>query len=177
MRPVDLDFQPRKFSPGGLALLAAGIVAFGAAFLDYRSAADEVGTWQAELARLQRPAPVRTLPRAGDDREMQQMVQAAGVVARDIQRPWESLFKALEEAKTGEIALLTIAPDASRGVVQITGEAKRRDEILAFVDRLGQGGVLKNVFLVEDQRQEQDPEKPYRFLVSADWANAGGTSS
>lgn len=172
MRPVDLDFQPRKFSPGGIALLAAGLLAFGAAFLDYRSAADEVGTWRAELARLEQPARGRALPRAGDDRDMQQMLQAASGVARDIQRPWEALFSALEEAKTGEVAFLTLAPDASRGAIQITGEAKKRDDILAFVDRLGQSGVLKNVFLVEDQRQDQDPEKPYRFLVSADWAGA-----
>jgi len=173
MRPLDLDFQSPKFSPGGIALLVAGLLAFGVAFLDYRSAAEDVSTWQGELARLQQPAR-RVLPRVGDDKEMQQVLQAAGVVARDIQRPWDALFKALEEAKSEDIALLTLNPDASRGVVQITGEAKGRDGILAFVDRLGQSGVLKNVFLVEDQRLDQDPEKPYRFLVSAEWAGTAG---
>ncbi|HJW24937.1 MAG TPA: PilN domain-containing protein [Rhodocyclaceae bacterium] len=170
MQPLDLDFQPRPYSAAGIALLVAGLLASGAALVHYRGGAEELSAQQGELARLQQPPRGRVLPRAGDDQEMQQMVQAASVVARDIQRPWEALFKALEEAKTDEIALLTLNPDASRGAVQIAGEAKSRDAILAFVDRLGQGGVLKNVFLAEDQLQQQDPEKPYRFLITADWA-------
>lgn len=171
MRALDLDFQPRKFSPAGLALLAAGLLAFAAAFLDYRSAAEEADARRAELANLQQPARA-ALPRVGDDRELQQVMQAAGAVAQDLQRPWDALFKALEEAKAEDVALLSLNPDAARGALQITGEAKTRDAILAFVDRLSQGGALKNVFLAEDQRQEQDPEKPYRFLITADWAGA-----
>jgi Tfp pilus assembly protein PilN len=170
MRSLDLEFQPRSFSPAGIALLAAGLLAFGAAILDYRSASAETRGWREELARLEQPARSRALPRVGDDREMQQLVQAAGIVARDIQRPWDALFKALEEAKTNDVALLSLNPDAAKGSLQITGEAKGRDAILAFVDRLGQGGVLKNVFLAEDHLQEQDPEKPYRFLITAEWA-------
>lgn len=170
MRALDLDFQPRKFSPVGIALLAAGLVAFGAAILDYRAVSAETRDWREELARVQQPARARALPRVGDDREMQQMMQAAGTVSRDIQRPWDALFKALEEAKTDDVALLNLNPDAARGTVQISGEAKSRDAILGFVDRLGQGGVLKNAFLAEEQRQEQDPEKPYRFLITAEWA-------
>lgn len=174
MRALALDFQPRRFSAAGLALLAAGLLACMAAIADYQGVAEETGSWRQELARLQAPARTSTLPRLGDDREMQAMMQAASGVARDIQRPWEGLFKALEEAANADVALLNLNPDAARGMVRIAGEAKGRDAILAFVDRLGQSAVLKNVFLVEDQRQDQDPEKPYRFLVSAEWSGVTG---
>lgn len=173
MHALDLDFQPRRFPAAGMALLLAGLLTFVVAMADYRGVADETESWQTELARLQQSSQARRLPRAGNAQEMQQMAQAASTVTRDIQRPWEALFHAVEEAKSDEVALLTLTPDATRGVVQITGEAKGRDSILAFVGRLGQSGVLKNAFLVEDQRLEGESERAYRFLVSADWAGGG----
>lgn len=171
MRPLDLDFQPRRFPAAGLGLLALGLLALAAVATDYRRTAAAMDFWQAELARLQQPRE-RALPRTGDDRQLQQVVQAARAVAKDIQRPWDALFATLEAAKTDDIALLTLNPDAGKGVVRITGEARQREAILGFIERLGQGGVLRNVFLVEDQLQEQDPEKPFRFLISADWVGA-----
>ncbi|MBS1190543.1 MAG: pilus assembly protein [Rhodocyclaceae bacterium] len=172
MRALLLDFQPRRFSAPGLALLGAGLVVLAGAIADYQVASREVESWRGELVRVQQTARGRVQVRPGDAREAQQLMQAATVVFRDINRPWEALFKALEEARSDDIAFLTLAPDPVRGSVQIGGEAKGRDAILGFVDRLGQGGVLKNVFLQEDVQQSQDPQKPYRFLVTAEWAGA-----
>lgn len=170
LRFLDLDFQPRTCTAAGALFLTIGVLAVAVVALDYRTVAAETESWQATLARLQESGQRRPIANLDDERQLQQVAQAAANVARDIQRPWEKLFAALESAKSDDIALLSLAPDAERGVVRIGGEAKRREAILAYMTRLGQGGVLRNVFLVEDQVQQQDPERPVRFLISADWA-------
>ena len=173
MRPLDLDFHPRRLSRLGLACLAAGILAVAAVGADYQDAARQTGLWQERLERLRQPPRQRATPRAGDDRDVQQMTQAAQAVSRDLQRPWADLFAALEKAKSDDVALLSLNPDASRGLVRITGEARQREAVLAFIERLDQDRALGNVMLVEDQIRQEVPERPVRFLISADWAGAG----
>lgn len=170
MRPIDLDFHPRRYSGPGLGFLAAGLLLAAAALADYGSAADELRHWQSELARRQQaPTGGQAIRRPGDDAALQQATQAAAAVTQDIRRPWEALFAALEAAQSDDVALLGISPDATRGVVRIAGEARRREAILAYLERLGQGQVLSDVVLVEDQLQQQDPDKPFRFMLAADW--------
>lgn len=170
MPPIDLDYHPRHLSPASLALLLCGALLAAAAFIDYRSVAADVGHWRSELARAQQlPRGLQAAALPGDEAARQQALQAAAQVAADIRRPWGELFQAVEAAQTDDIALLSFNPDAARGVVRITGEAKRREAVLAYMDRLGRGRVLSNVVLVEDQVQQQDPERPVRFTLSADW--------
>lgn len=170
LRHLDLDFHPQRYSPLGIGFLAAGLLLAAAALADYGSASDEVQHWQSELARLQQtPLGLQASKRPGDEAAAQQAEQAAAAVNQDIKRPWEALFTTIEAAKSDDVALLGINPDATRGVVRINGEARKREAILAYMDRLGQGKVLSNVVLIEDQLQQQDPEKPFRFTLSADW--------
>lgn len=172
MRALDIDFLPRRLSRLGIACLALGILAAVAVGADYRNAARRTSLWQEQLDRLQQPARRRPPPRAGDDRELQQMAQAAQAVAQDIRRPWPELFAALEKAKSDDVALLSLNPDTGRGAVRITGEARQREAVFAFIERLGQEPALRNVMLLEDQIQQDSPERPVRFLIAADWAGA-----
>lgn len=173
MPAIDLDYHPPRFSAAGLALLLAGLLLAVAAIAGYQGAAAEAERWRAELARAQQPpADLRAARLPGDDAALQQALQAAAQAAGDIRRPWGELFAAVEAAQTDDVALLSFNPDAARGAVRITGEARRREAVLAYMDRLGQGRVLSNVVLVEDQVQQQDPERPVRFTLTADWRKA-----
>lgn len=172
MRALDLDFLPRRLSRPGLACLGAGLLALAAVIADYREVAQATGDWQEQLERLQQPARRRALPRTGDAREWQPLVQAARGVAQDLRRPWAALFAALEAAKTDDVALLAVSPEVARGGVRIAGEARQREAMLAFIERLGREKALRNVVLLEDQIQQHDPEKPVRFLIAADWVEA-----
>lgn len=174
MRAIDLEFQPPGLSGTAVAALLAGGLAMLAVFADYQGVSADLAHWRAELARVQAPPPgAEELRRAGDEAQLEQSLQAARRVAADIRRPWGKLLAALEAAQDPDIALLTLAPDAARGVVALSGEARRREAILAYMGRLAAGGVLKNVVLVEDQLQQQDPEKPFRFSLTADWVSGG----
>lgn len=168
LRPLDIDYHPGRYSGTGIAFLAAGLLLAAAALADYGAADAALGRARAELARLRQPPAASARVPAGEA-ELQQAEQAATRVAQDIRRPWEALFVAVEAARDEDIALLTFNPDAARGSLRISGEARRREAVLAYMDRLGRGGVLGNVVLVEDQVQQQDPEKPVRFTLSAEW--------
>lgn len=168
LRPLDLDYHPGRLSGLGLGFLAAGVLAAVAALADAGAVGAELTGARAELARLRQPPPLAArLP--SDEAELHQAVQAAERVAQDIRRPWEELFAAVEAAEGEDIALLSFNPDAARGAVRITGEARRREAVLAYMDRLERGGALANVVLIEDQVQQQNPEKPVRFTLNADW--------
>lgn len=170
LRPLALDFLPQRFSGAGLAVLAVGVLLALAAFFDTRHVSDELARRRAELAEIQAPPPgAEALRQAGDRAELEQNLQAAKAVAADIRRPWPRLFAALEAAQDEDIALLNFSPDTGRGAIGLSGEARRREAILAYIDKLAKSGVLKNVVLVEDQLQQQDPEKPFRFSLTADW--------
>lgn len=170
MRPVELDFHPRRVSGPGLGVLLAGLLLAVAAVADYRNAAAKVEHWRSELARVQQTPAVA--PNAAQAEQSATRRQAAATATQSIRRPWETLFSALEAAQDDDIALLGLAPDVAHGAVVITGEGRDREAILAYVERLGESPVLKNVFLVEDQLQQQNPDKPFRFTVSANWLKA-----
>lgn len=176
MTPLELDYQPRPFPARGLVLLLLGLVAAVLAALAERQAAADAAYWQSELARAQQAAQRQSAVRQREEQlgrgsqEFQQALQAAAVVADELRRPWEALFAALEAAQSDDIALLRLDPDAARGVVTLTGEAKAREAILAYVARLDGEPALKNVVLLEDRLLEEQPEQPYRFLLSAEWA-------
>jgi Tfp pilus assembly protein PilN len=169
LRPLDLDFHPRRYSGLGLGFLAAGLLLAAAAVADYGSASDRVRHWRGEQARLQQASGRQAALRPGDAAAVQEATQAAAAVDADIKRPWEALFAAIEAAKSDDVALLSLSPDTARQSVRIAGEARDREAILAYIESLGQGGVLDKVVLIEDQLQQQDPEKPFRFMLTADW--------
>lgn len=177
LRPLDLDFHPRRHSGLGIGFLAAGLLLAAAALADYGSASDRLQHWRSEQARLQQATGRQAALRPGDEAAVQEATQAAAAVNADIKRPWEALFAAIEAARSEDVALLSISPDAARQVVRIAGEARNREAILAYIEDLGQGRGLDNVVLIEDQLQQQDPEKPFRFMLSADWRLAAPAGS
>lgn len=170
LRALDLDFHPQRHPALGIGFLVAGALLALVALIDYSGAADQAGHWRSELARLeQAPRSAQAARRPADEAAAQQAEQAAAAVNQDIKRPWEGLFSAIEAARGDDIALLSLNPDPAHGSVRISGEARRREAILAYMEKLGQSRGLANVVLIEDQLQQQDPEKPFRFTLSADW--------
>lgn len=173
MRRLDLDYQARRWPLPGLVLGAVGFIAALAAFFQFQSLDATAEQRQESLSRLEagRQAGQRRLAarQRGGDTDREHLLRTATGIAKDIHRPWEALFAALEASASDDIALLTLTPDANRNTLRISGEAKRREAILAYVTRLGETRVLRNVVLIEDELQAQTPERPFRFLLTADW--------
>jgi Tfp pilus assembly protein PilN len=118
---------------------------------------------QATLAARQ-PASVR-----GDERQLAVHWQRSARVARELAAPWARLFAVLETAADQPVALLSIEPDAVRGELVLTGEARDQEALLAYYRYLQGQAVLSAVVLQAHQVNRQDRQKPVRFRVSARW--------
>jgi Fimbrial assembly protein (PilN) len=67
------------------------------------------------------------------------------------------------------VALLSIESDTDKGRMKISGEAKDLQAMLDYLRFLGTQPTLAEVYLQSHQVQQQDPQRPVRFVLSADW--------
>lgn len=171
--PLDLDYQRRRRAVwAGLAVLAIGLALASAVGVRYWKLQREVALWNAKAAEAERVAGrLPQAPRvAGDKAEIARQVKDANAVLRRLAVPWQALFAAIESSKGKEVALLTVNPDAEKGLVRIGAEAKGLDEMVRYLKRLQRQPALGEVVLLNHQVQEKDPQKPVRFSVTAAWA-------
>lgn len=171
--PLRIDFACPRPATGmaGVAafLLAAG--ACGAAFLHYRSLAEEV----AELAR-QDQAARRNLERLKKRPEAQNRPALPPHVIASVNRaitqlnlPWKDLFEIFESAALPGIALLSLEPESGKSLLRITAEAKDPEEMAKFLEKLAAEPRLTEVLPSRHEINEKDPNRPIRFVLEARW--------
>lgn len=173
MRPLELDFRreghARKWT--GTVLLAAGIMAAVVSGALYLQLADELA--RAEATAHQSTMAARRLAFAarpkGDMQRVALELKRAGEVASQLKLPWNELFASVEAAATPDVALLSIESDTARRRVKIAAEARDPGAMLEYLRFLGAQPGLENVYLQNHQVQQQDPQKPVRFVLGADW--------
>lgn len=162
---LELDFKRRRRpSRAGLLLLAAGLGAGVLAFMVHRTASEELASRIHTLEsaqRMARPAHAAPLPNV-DPQHMNRVLNRLTL-------PWEGFFDALESAAVEYATLISIAPDAARGSVQIRGEARDMGVVVYYVSKLQRGGFFRDVDLVEHERGTQNADLPLRFLITARW--------
>ena len=91
-------------------------------------------------------------------------------VAGALNQPWESLFSMLEAAApAGQVAMLTLEPNAALRELALTAEAKNFKAMLDFYRLLGRHADWSEVVLHSHQINQQDNEKPIRFRITAKW--------
>lgn len=173
MRALDLDYQPARFAhPLSLLLLVTGIVMASIFIWQYQQLNREVGIWESKISEIKQAnqRTTRFSDRKADEGRNLQEINYANSVIRQLALPWENLFRALEDVRNEKVAILSIDPNAQKGVVKISGESKTTKEMLDYVRSLQMQGTLSNVFLANHQIQERDPEKPVRFTLTANWS-------
>lgn len=165
---LELDFKRRRRpSRAGLLLLAAGLGAGALAFAAHRTANEELASRIHTLESAQRatrPAHAAPLPNT-DPQHMNRVLDRLTL-------PWEGFFNALEAAAVEYATLISIAPDAARGSVQIRGEARDIGVVVYYVSKLENGGFFHDVDLVEHERGTQNADLLLRFLITARWTPA-----
>ncbi len=171
MRRLKLDFQRKTASiGGGVVLLGMALLLGGKLFADYRGVIAEIERGETTLLRLERLAGHKTLdPGKLDANQYSPEIKRANEVIDQLALPWDQLFAAVEEATGKDVALLTIQPDKRKGEVAISGEARDVAAMLDYVRRLNEAKPLHKVDLLSHQIQQQDPQKPVRFNLSAKW--------
>lgn len=172
MTKIDLDYErkPALYRWLGAILLALGVAAFSATLSIFASLNTEVAALE-----LQTSAAGRRLPKAPSSRDEVKSRQVAAEIKRanqivdQLSFPWGALFGALETAVSDEVALLLLQPDPQKNTMRITAEAKTYDDMIRYLDRLGEQRSLHNVHLASHEIMVQDPNRPVRFTVVANW--------
>jgi hypothetical protein len=178
MRALCLDYQRECVPPPwlGWLLLFAALAGLGLLGTYYQDLTARNATWEARMERIDRASGSRVrVMRAPDKQEARvqlQEVRNANLVLRQLGLPWGDLFAAIETSAGANVALLAMEPDTRKGTVRITGEAKHLGDVLVFIKQLGSRPVFSRVFLQNHQTQQQDPQRPVRFSLIADWAEA-----
>ncbi|MBV7481226.1 PilN domain-containing protein [Pseudomonas sp. PDM31] len=174
MRALVLDFQPRRRAgPLGWSLLAGGVVLTLTCLLVQQHLSGEAEQQQGDLQTAQRVltgdtggkvslTPAQTREQAHNLAEMRK-------VSLQLRRPWERLFASLEAMPRENVALLTLTPDARKGQVRISAEARDLDAMLDFHRRLEASEELSDVSLLSHEIVANVPEHPVQFNLSATW--------
>jgi Tfp pilus assembly protein PilN len=173
MRRLELDFLrvggARKRI--GSAFLAVGVMAAVLSGALYVQLADELASAEAKVHQstiAARRSALAARPR-GDMQRVALEMKRAGEVAVQLKLPWNELFASVEAAATPDVALLSIESDTGGRRVKIAAEARDPGAMLEYLRFLGAQPGLANVYLQNHQVQQQDPQKPVRFVLGADW--------
>lgn len=173
MRALTLDYQ-RSAQPGwaGWLMLGIGAAAAAGAVFYYAALSRDLAGWEARISETARQtqrgsAATGAAPRKPE--ETGRELKRANEVLQKLSVPWEALFAALERTRGDSIALLSVEPDARKGLVRISAEAKTAQDMLDYLRRLGKEPAFSRVSLVNHQIQQQDPERPLRFSLAVNW--------
>jgi len=166
MGALELDFVRKRPSWTAWLMLAVGLALAGDAALRLAAAQEEVRQLERRLAG---PRVVKAAPKEPMNDALRREFDAARHVLQELTLPWEALFAAVEASIDKDTALLAIEPDAGKGVVRISGEARDYLAILGFMRRLEPAGALAGVHLLNHQIREDVAERPYQFTLAASW--------
>jgi len=172
MRALNLDFRDDKpwLKRSGWIALILVCAALGQMTWHYHSVIDRSETQQARLDAMSDRAHLSRFSRhfTQNPRFEADMRSAQKVLVR-LDQPWDRLFSAVESAAGSDVALLGINPDPTKGLVRITGEAKKYEDVIAYARRLEANKFLTGIHLQNHQVQTHDPEQPVRFTLGAYW--------
>lgn len=172
MQALSLDYlSPPHAKRMTLALLAGAILLASLVGKGYVELLQEKDRWEKEQSRLVREQKrVETSVRATDQAaasapELSRLAE----VKRQFAIPWNGLFTILESVSFDGVALLSMQPESATQSLMLTAEAKDLPSMLEYARRLSKEPMLVNVQLTSHQIQQQDPQKPIRFVVQANW--------
>ncbi|MFN3789986.1 PilN domain-containing protein [Massilia sp.] len=179
MKRTHIDFAPRTLRralfrvpprfAGFLFLAAILCFVLVSQVRQYQEEREGLEALQAAIAarsQAARPLPVAAPPKFTVSAAQAQAVNDA---VMQLNLPWRDLVEAVRAATPGNVALLALEPDAKRRTLRITAEAKSSDDMLAYVARMEEQGWFASSALVRHEIAEQEPNRPLRFQISAQW--------
>jgi len=171
VKPAPLEFDHLRKAPrpawSSWLLLAISLAFAADVGTSYVKARIQVETETERFARLSSAGPARKSV-SPEPLSRTEFTAAQDTILR-LSTPWDNVFRALEAARSDDVALLSIEPDAGSGVLNITGEAKSYPAALTYVAWLSHEKTLKNVRLARHELVQTDPRRPLAFTISADW--------
>jgi hypothetical protein len=172
MKPVRLELdhlrktpRPARISWVLLAIALAFAADVGSSYVKTRM---EIEARTAKLARLSGARSEAAASTPAGPLSKEEFGAAQDTILR-LSMPWDNVFRALEAARSDDVALLSIEPDAGSGSLSITGEARSYPAALTYVAWLSHEKTLKNVRLAKHEIDRNDARQRVSFTISADW--------
>jgi Tfp pilus assembly protein PilN len=180
MKTSRIDFAPRSLRravaqahPAIWLAAAIGIALCVSGAVTGYGLAQQSETRLAQLQQLRARASEREQPAQRGAPIGEAQAGAVNDIVARLNLPWRDLFQAVEAATpAGSVALLELAPDASRHAIKGSAEAKTGEDMLDYIARVGQQPFFSSVVLTRHEINEQDPNKPLRFQFLAEWARS-----
>lgn len=174
MRALDLDFQPWRYgSRLGWGLLATGLMIGVAATSVAHDFYQQTRLEQDQLSQAQSRLHIENGPpkamSAAESREQAVRLAEMKQISTQLHRPWERLFSALESLYGEDIALLTLTPDARKGQIRISAQARDLEAMLKYHRQLERSAQLHDVSLLSHEIVVQSPQRPILFNLVATW--------
>lgn len=172
MKRIELDFHPggaRRKRAAGWVLLAIALLVAVALTGHYGRLKEE----QQHIRTMLMQQAEQQAPTANVDiKVLEPQFERAAAVIDHLAFPWDQLFVALESSMNEDVALLSVQPDVAVGIVTLNAEARDWNAMLEYIRRLGQDKFFTDVHLVSHQIQQDDPQRPIRFVLSCAWVAA-----
>ncbi|SFD07157.1 PilN domain-containing protein [Massilia yuzhufengensis] len=179
MKRTNIDFAPRSLrrtlylTPGRFAGLALPAIVLGAVALSefsrYQDERAQLAALQAALAARSAAARPVALAAPLKSSVPEAQAQAVNDAVMQLNLPWRDLVEAVRAATPADVALLALEPDAKRRTLRITAETRNSDDMLAYLAKMQELGWFGSVALVRHEIAEQEPNRPLRFQLSAQW--------
>lgn len=164
MRSVQLNFVAHSPKRGGWPLALLVFAALAAwQYWQNQQLNHRVEKLRDQVADLHHRTEMTRLARQGATEDLTKNLRGVS------NRAWATLLDAIESVQAKKVALLVLEPDATNGKLRVTAEAKDVTAMLDYLKQLQQQPGLRDVVLLSQQVNEDDPQQPVRFVVGAQW--------
>lgn len=171
----EFDFVARRRAPGwlGWLALALGCAAAVWAFDRWQTLEKDVDALRGDNRRAARVAEqARVLARREqDDPGLRARIDVARKLSQQMSRDWQPLFAQLEAHGEG-VALLSVEPDAARGVLRLTGEARDLNALFAYAESFVDAQAIGAPRIEAFELKQRDGVQVVAFSLRLQWGGA-----
>ena len=173
MRAIQIDYaSSRKPSLAGQVIFALALLAMMTIWQRHTDINQQLVTLDQsiqQLKALKGLQPAEPQLQAKSSADLLAKIEEAKKLAAFLMIPWGDVLNALEAAALNDLALLAIEPDAKKRQLKITAEAKNKDILFSYLEKLEASNELTNVYLLKHEIVEDVDQHPIRFVAVATW--------
>lgn len=178
MNPLMIDFAGRRL-PNRLALTAflAATLGCAAALWEYQSetlVAEELAVKASEATSLREGADALQISSRAEPMSAS-AIDSINQAIGQMNLPWGELFGIFESQQNPNLALLALEPDGRMQTLKVLAEAKAPEDMADFFETLLAEKRFSRVLLTKHETNDQDPNRPIRFVLIANWGTHRAT--
>ena len=165
MARLDFDFHARPARPGklGIVLALAGVAALGWSMSNLLAARATEAGLALQIAALEQSRPRAAVKSASATDQVAKTTQTG--IAAQLAYSWQPAFDALANARSSEVALVSLDAVQAKSHIKLVAEARQLADAVAFIEVLQQQPGIRRAALTQHEEQADDAQKPVRFNI------------